>query len=81
MEDAIYDIQIQRRIVVAKNAFQNLSRILRSMKMSFETKKSILNCDVIYIPLYDTECHIVKNAEENIDQLCAQVLVKIEKEQ
>lgn len=49
------DIEIRRRIVIAKDAFENLSRVLSNRKTPLKTKiaKQLLNCYVIPVILYD----------------------------
>ena len=45
-EDGKCDTEIQRRIGIAKDAFQKLSKVLTNRKMTIKTKKRVLDCYV-----------------------------------
>ena len=55
-EDGKCDTEIQRRIGIAKDAFQKLSRVLTNRKMTIKTKKRVLDCYVTTNLLYASEC-------------------------
>ena len=54
-EDGKCDAEIKRRIGLAKDAFQKLSKVLRDRKVSRTTKKRVLYCYVIPVLLYGSE--------------------------
>ena len=55
-EDGKCDTEIQRRIGIAKDAFQKLSKVLTNRKMTIKTKKRVLDCYVTTNLLYASEC-------------------------
>ena len=58
-EDGKCDTEIQRRIGIAKDAFQKLSKVLTNRKMTIKTRKRVLDCYVITNLLYASECWTV----------------------
>lgn len=54
-EDGKCNTQIQRCIGITKDVFQKLSQILRNRKISLETKRRVVSCDVLSVPLYVSE--------------------------
>ena len=55
-EDGKCDIEIKRRIGMAKDTFNKLEKVLKSRKMLMSTKKRVLECYVISVLLYGSEC-------------------------
>lgn len=49
-EERMCKIKMQRRFAIAKDAFHKLSRILRNIKITLETKKIGLNCNMFIGP-------------------------------
>lgn len=45
-DDEIYDTEIRRHIGIAKYTFQKLSKVVRDMKISLETKKTLVSCNI-----------------------------------
>ena len=58
-KDGKCDTEIQRRIGIAKDAFQKLSKVLTNRKMTIKTRKRVLDCYVITNLLYASECWTV----------------------
>ena len=54
--DGKCDTEIQRRIGLAKDTFQQLSKVLTNRKMTIKTRKSVLDCYVTTNLLYASEC-------------------------
>ena len=54
--DGKCDLEIRRRIGMAKDAFQKLGSIMKNIKISVATKIRMLNCYVFSILTYGSEC-------------------------
>ncbi|MCH9665805.1 MAG: hypothetical protein K0U41_08180 [Gammaproteobacteria bacterium] len=55
-EDGRCDTEIRRRIGIAKDSFQKLNKILKDRKLTMGTKIRVLDCYVLSILLYGSEC-------------------------
>jgi hypothetical protein len=55
-EDGEWDVEIKRRIGMAKNTFYKLEKVLRNRKMLMSTKKRVLDSYVMSVLLYGSEC-------------------------
>jgi len=55
-EDGRCDLEIKRRIGIAKENFQRLGKILKHNKLPLETRKRVLECYVKPILMYGCEC-------------------------
>ena len=64
------DEEIKRRIGMAKNAFQKLGKILRNRKVSIETKMRIINCYLVSILTYGSECWTISATMEKRLESC-----------
>ena len=64
-EDGKCDMEIRRRIGIAKNTFMKLGKILRNGKISMHTKKRVQNCYVEPVLLYGSECWTISAQMES----------------
>ena len=68
--DGRSDIEIKRRIEIARNAFINMSRMLTSREISVETRKRLVKCYIWSKILYGVETWTIsKNMVKKIDAL------------
>ncbi|XP_063604020.1 uncharacterized protein LOC134779724 [Penaeus indicus] len=65
ISDGKCDIEIKRRIAMAKDSFQKLGNILKDRKLSVQIKNKLLKCYVHSILLYGSECWTISPTMEN----------------
>jgi len=63
-EDGRCDTEVRRRIGMAKDAFQKMKSILRNTKINMPTKIRVLECYVIPILSYASECWTISTSME-----------------
>ena len=56
------DIEIKRRIEIARNAFINMSKVLTSRDISIETRKRVVKCYIWSTILYGVETWTISNS-------------------
>ena len=66
--DGKCDLEIRKRIGMAKDAFVKLGSIIKNNKISMTTKIRMLNCYLFFILTYGSECwKMLKDMEKRIE--------------
>ena len=66
--DGRNDAEIKIRIGMAKDAFQKMEKVIKNKNITIETRNRILQCYVIPILTYDSECWTISpNMERKLE--------------